>query len=199
MRRILIKELSERNKHLIVLRSSIEQRAQQLHQRTTNNAIFIYSKRLFLRPESPTRTRSGLRKNFPSALRLRFFEHDLSSKSFPRKKKSGFSNKKGIFMFSFYSRNILAFTERKAAKKGREGVYIKHLFSVSFFSSRVIYLSLPSPPLFHLSPATVSQARLFMLLLHFRVSLAPKALRINLSYRMFSRYMKKERRMKEIN
>lgn len=72
-------------------------------------------------------------------------------------------------MFSFYSRNILAFTERKAAKKGREGVYIKHLFSVSFFSSRVIYLSLPSPPLFHFSPATVSQARLFMLLLHFCV------------------------------
>lgn len=132
------------------------------------------------------------------------FGFAFSNKTFPRrvslrKKKSGFSNKKGIFMFSFYSRNILAFTERKAAKKGREGVYIKHLFSVSFFSSRVIYLSLPSPPLFHLSPATASQARLFMLLLHFCVSLAPKALRINLSYRMFSRYMKKERRMKEIN
>lgn len=95
-------------------------------------------------------------------------------------------------MFSFSSRNILAFTERKAAKKGREGVYIKHLFSVSFFSSRVIYLSLPSLPLFHFSPATASQARLFMLLLHFCVSLELKALHINLSYRMFSRFMKKK-------
>lgn len=153
--RILIKELSERNKRLIVLRSSIEQRAQQLHQRTTNNAIFIYSKRLFLRPESPIRTRSDLRKLFPSALRF-------SKKNFSRrvslvvgKKKSGFSIKKGIFVFSFYSRKILAFAE-KAAKEGREGVYIKHLFSFSFFASRVMYWSLPTSPLFHLSPATVS-------------------------------------------
>lgn len=119
----------KRKKYLIVLRSVIEQRAQERHQRTTNNAIFNLFETFIFSSLGFFACDEGKSSAFPKTFPLQFssiFFFFLQARSnilVWGMKRAVSAIKKALNVFFLFGK-FLAFAEEK-----REGVYIKHLYS----------------------------------------------------------------------
>lgn len=123
----------------------IEQRAQELHQLTTNNAIFIYSKYLFSSirwraKENRTfsETNSPLWNNLLYLMMYHFRKRKFccaKENSLKEKAKRAFSAIKKKFDVFFVKYRGFAVLKEK-----REGVYIKHLYFFLLLTRLVWYV-----------------------------------------------------------